>query len=214
MIRTLSLAAAALLAIVAGSTALSSGTFTATSSNPSTFSAAASFPSSCTPGTTSATADIDTTISDNGDSSDADAETLTVGFAPAKGGSWSEALVRFPLPALPSGCSPAGATLRMTASASKDRTLDVHQATAPWSESAVWPGPTVGAVLDGVDAATGPISWDVSAAVVAVYGGGANHGFVIKDANPDDATGNQTQTFHSSEAATASDRPTLVVTYQ
>lgn len=218
--RALLLAAAALAVLAAGSTALSSGAFTATSANPgSTFSAASDFPSACTAGSVSAVADLDTTIRSVGAAPAGDAETLTVGTSTTGGNNTLfRALVRVPLPAIPAGCSLDTATLRMTNSgATTGRTIDVHQATGSWTESAVWPGPSfAGAVLAGVAAANGTLAWTVTPAVAAFYAGGANNGFVVKDRTDPAITqsGNRIQTFASSEASNAALRPVLVVSYR
>lgn len=218
MIRSLLLAAAALILLAAGSTALSSGTFTATSVNPSTFSADTAFPSACTPGSVSAIADFDTTIRSAGAAPDGNAATLTVGTTTSGDDTLFRALVHFQPPAIPAGCALDSATLRMSNSAATTgRTIDVHQATSAWTESTVWPGPSfASAALAGVAAANGTLSWTVTPAVAAIYAGAANDGFVVKDRTDPTITqsGNRIQTLASSEASTAALRPMLVVSYR
>ena len=218
MTRSLRLVAA-LLVLAAGSTALSNGAFTATSANTaSTFSADATFPSACTAGTTSAVADSDTTIRSSGAAPGGNAVTLTVGTSTTGGtDALFRALVHFPMPAIPSGCSLDSATLRMTnLSAATGRTIDVHQATGSWTESTAWPGPSFGGALSGVAAASGTQSWSVTTAAAAIYAGATNNGFVIKDETDPTITqnGNKTQTFASSESVNAAQRPVLVVSYE
>jgi large repetitive protein len=216
--RSLLLVATGLLLLAAGSTALSNGAFTATSANTgSSFSADASFPSACTAGSVSAVADFDTTIRSSGAAPSGNATTLTVGTTTGGSNTLFRALVHFPMPAIPSGCSLDSAALRMTnSSAATGRTIDVHQATGSWTESTVWPGPSFGGVLAGVAAVNGTLSWNVTTAAAAIYAGTANNGFVVKDRTDPTITenGNKTQTFASSEAADASLRPVLVVSYE
>ena len=216
--RSLLLAAAALLLLAAGSTALSNGAFTATSANTgSSFTADASFPSACTAGSVSAVADSDTTIRSSGAAPSGNATTLTVGTSTGGTDTLFRALVHFPMPAIPSGCSLDSATLRMTSSSAvTGRTIDVHQATGSWTESTVWPGPSFGGALAGVAAANGTLSWSVTTAAAAIYAGATNNGFLFNDRTDPTITqnGNRTQTFASSEAADATQRPVLVVSYQ
>ena len=217
MTRVRLLVAALLVALAVSSTGLSSGAFTATSKNPSTFTASSSFPSLCSAGTASVTADIDTSIRSTGTAPGGNDGFLTVGTTTAGGNSLFRSMVRFQLPAIPAGCAFNAATLRLTASsASTPRTLNVHLATGSWSEATTWPGPAFGATaLAQASAATGQISWTVTSAVQAIYGGATNNGFLIKDSAESFAqNGNRTQVFASSEAPTAAQRPTLVVSYQ
>jgi hypothetical protein len=219
MTRSLLLVATALLVLSAGTTALSSGAFTATSANSvSSFSADANFPSACTAGSVSAVADSDATIRSTGAAPSGNAVTLTVGTSTTGGtDALFRALVHFPMPTIPSGCSLDSATLRMTnSSAVTGRTIDVHEATGSWTESTVWPGPSFGGALAGVAAANGTLSWTVTTAAAAIYAGATNNGFLIKDRTDPTITqnGNRTQTFASSESGDAAQRPVLVVSYE
>ena len=107
----------------------------------------------------------------------------------------SRALVRFPLPALPPGCSGvASATLRMeAASATEGRTLEALQVASPWLESGVtWnnqPGTT--GVAAAAPSADGPLAWDVTEQLGGMYAS-SNHGFVIRDAAEDGFGAEQT----------------------
>lgn len=219
VLRTRLLAGLALLALAAATTTLSSAGFTATSANPnSKFTANANFPSTCTAGSVSAVADIDTSIRSAGPAPTGADTFLSVGTSTTQSvNAVFRSLVRFQLPAIPSGCSFTSASLRLfTTTATTPRTLNVHQVSGAWTEATTWPGPAFGAtVLASASAAAGTVSWNVSSTVQAMYGGAANNGFLVKDSAESFAqTGNRTQTFSSSEAATASQRPTLVVSYQ
>jgi hypothetical protein len=208
----------ALLTLAAGATTLSSGAFTATSANPTTtFTAEASFPSTCTPGAVTAVADIDTTVRSAGAAPSGSDTFLTVGPTTAGGNRVARTLVRFPLPTIPSGCSFATAALNLVSTqVTSGRTINVHQVTGSWTEATTWPGPAFGAtVLAQASAASGTITWNVTPTVQGLYGGAPNNGFLVKDnAEGFVPSGNRTQVYASSEAATAAQRPTLVVTYQ
>jgi large repetitive protein len=208
----------ALLTLAAGATTLSSGAFTATSANPSsTFTADAAFPSACTPGSANAVADIDTTVRSAGAAPSGNDTFLTVGPTTAGGDRVARTFVRFPLPAIPSGCSFATAALKLTATqATTGRTINVHQVTGSWTEATTWPGPAFGAtILAQASSALGTVSWTVTSTVQGLYGGAPNNGFLVKDnAEGFTPSGNRTQVYASSEAATPAQRPTLVVTYQ
>jgi hypothetical protein len=208
----------ALLTVAGGVASLSSAAFTATSASPSTtFTADASFPSTCTPGAVTAVADIDTTLRSAGAAPSANDPSLTVGPSTAGGNRVSRALVRFELPTIPSGCSFATAALKLTATTqTAGRTINVHQVTGSWTEATTWPGPAFGAtVLAQASSALGTVSWNVTSTVQGLYGGSPNNGFTVKDnAEGFTPSGNRTQVYASSEATTAAQRPTLMVTYQ
>ena len=100
-------------------------------------------------------------------------------------GSNSRALVRFPLPTLPSGCtSIASATLKMDAASAKEgRTLQALQVASAWSEAGVtWSNqPATTGRATSVPSASGPLEWTVTPQVLDIYTS-ANHGFLIRDA--------------------------------
>jgi CSLREA domain-containing protein len=121
----------------------------------------------------------------------------------------SRALVRFELPALPDGCAVAEAQLRLHAgSHASGRTLQALRVAATWTENGVtWsnqPGTTGPAV--STTSGSGYRSWSVAEQVNAMYAG-ANHGFLVRDAN----TGSAEQSFHSREKG-ADNPPRLVLT--
>ncbi|GAA2037039.1 right-handed parallel beta-helix repeat-containing protein [Polymorphospora rubra] len=111
------------------------------------------------------------------------AEALTVrSSAP---GEDARTLVRFPLPTdVPAACELTGATLRLYGDGDGGRTLEAAAAGAPWSEMQVtWAnqplavGPAATTTSGG-----GFREWNVTAQVATMLAGGANHGFVIRDA--------------------------------
>jgi len=97
----------------------------------------------------------------------------------------ARALIRFPLPILPSGCTGvASAALRMEASSAKEgRTLEALQVASAWTEAGVtWsnqPGVTGPAAT--TPSAQGPLEWDVTEQLLGMYTS-VNHGFLIRDA--------------------------------
>lgn len=123
-------------------------------------------------------------------------------------------LVRFNLPALPSGCSVTGATLRLfSTSAVNGRTIEAYRAAASWTETgATWnnqPG-TTGAAANSASG-TGWRTWDVASHVQAMYSG-ANDGFVLRD-QTENAAANPQQTYQAREGTPNSQDPELVITF-
>ena len=126
----------------------------------------------------------------------------------------TRALVGFPMPALPSGCSVTGATLRVRNKAPvAGRTLQALRNTATWAEGSVnWNNqPATGATVTTATtpAAAGWMQWSVTGQVQEMYAGSA-FGFKIRDATEN--AGSNEQQFDSREA-TANDRPQLIVTF-
>ena len=123
------------------------------------------------------------------------------------------ALVRFPLPAsIPAGCRIASATMSLyAASSTPDRTLEAFRLAGSWTENGVtWsnqPAPTGDAAV--VTSERGYRDWDVTAHVQAMYDGGANHGFLIRDAEI--SGGGFEQQFHGREKG--ENPPTLIITF-
>jgi hypothetical protein len=115
-------------------------------------------------------------------------------------GSNSRALVRFPLPALPPGCTTvSSAVLRLEASSAKEgRTLEALQVASGWSETGVtWsnqPSTTSSAAVTA--SAQGPLEWMVTEHVLGMYTS-ANQGFLVRDAD-EDGNGDE-QTLNSRE---------------
>jgi hypothetical protein len=209
---------AALLAPAAGSTALSSGAFTATSANPnSKFTADANFPSTCTPGTVQLTATEDSHIvQSNPTGTNGSATTLRVvsrDRANVNGAFRNErTLVKFALPSR-AGCSITSATLSMSGSGQTDsgRTIQAYSVGAAWTEDTVtWnnaPGPA-GPVVTTASSANP--SWTLTSLVQGQFSGTAvSVGFLLKDQTENGAQ--HVQQYRSSEAAAP--RPTLTVVF-
>lgn len=121
--------------------------------------------------------------------------------------------------AIPSNAAVHSAQLALTVTTAPTvtRTLDVHRATSAWTENGVtWDTrPAIAAATSSTTTGTTAgvaISWDVEADVAAfVAGTSPNEGWVVKDRNESDVdTGVQ---FASREHASASARPSLVITY-
>jgi parallel beta-helix repeat protein len=130
----------------------------------------------------------------------------------AKSGNNFRALIRFGLPAAPQGCAVESATLRLYAPSWKNRrTLQALRISGDWTESQVtWgnqPETTGPAATTG--SGSGYRQWDVAAQVQAMYDNGANHGFLIRDAN--EGGGGSEQQFHSREKGES--MPELVITF-
>jgi large repetitive protein len=123
-------------------------------------------------------------------------------------------LVRFSLPAVPTGCSIQSATLRLHASAVSltERTIEALQVADAWSEGGVsWsnqPTTTGEAATTATGTGAGYREWNVSSHVQAMYAG-ANHGFLIRDAGENYAGAEQL--FNSRENAL--ERPQLIVRF-
>ena len=121
-------------------------------------------------------------------------------------------LVRFNLPAIPSGCTVTSARLRLFATAADiGRTLQALRANASWAETTVtWnTQPATTGAAATVASATGWREWTVTTQVTAMYAG-TNNGFLVRDAS-EGAALQQSQTFRSRDAA--ANNPELVVTF-
>ena len=136
----------------------------------------------------------------------------------ATGGN-TRSLIRFTLPPIPSGCSVTTATLSLYAvSSAANRTIDVYRvdpAAPVWAEAGVtWnsrPAPTGAPVGSASLGAAGRQTWTVTPLMAALYAAPSN-GFLVQDALEGDATG-KSQSYASSENATAANHPTLQVTW-
>ena len=131
----------------------------------------------------------------------------------------TRALVRFNLPATPSGMTMKHSALylRDTASGS-GRIIQAFRAGASWIEtgagSVTWDNQpaTAGtaATAETVNAA-GPLAWTVTSLVTDMYSG-ANNGFILRDATEGSGS-SQEQQFDSEEDPIAVNRPQLDVTF-
>jgi hypothetical protein len=130
------------------------------------------------------------------------------------GNSNARALVRFALPAVPTGCQVTGATLRLySPSYAGGRTLRALRLNSSWTEGAVnWsnqPSTTGAAATAPSRTSPGHVAWTVTSQVQAMYSG-TNHGFQIRDATEGGA--GFEQNFHSREKA-PDNPPQLVITF-
>jgi large repetitive protein len=200
------LAAWALAVALGATTSAFSGQ---TSNAANTFQAAASFCSS--PGTQTASANADSWIDQNSSSSNFGTDAI-LKVRSQSGNNNMRALVRFALPAAPSGCSVILATLRLYAgSSTAGRTLQALEVSGAWTESGLtWsnqPG-TTGLPATTVSGA-GWREWLVTTHVQSMYAA-SNHGFLIRDAF-EDGSGAEQQ-LHSREKA-PDNPPQLVITF-
>jgi hypothetical protein len=123
------------------------------------------------------------------------------------------ALVRFELPTVPQGCVLDTASLRMYAASasSSQRTLKAFRLGGSWTENGVtWANaPRTAGAAATTTSGTGYREWNVVTAVQAMYSGGSNHGFLIKDvAEGQDAE----QQFHAREKG--NNVPQLILTFR
>jgi hypothetical protein len=202
------LALVALLA--AAKTAAGTGAnFSATSANPgNSFTAAASF--GCTSGSQTVTASKDTYVAE--DAPSGNFGTSSDLFVTSKTSANRRTLVGFNLPALPSGCSVTGATLRLfAASAVSGRTLYAYRAAASWGETtATWSNqPATTGSAASTTSGTGWRSWDVTSQVQAMYPPGSNNGFIVRDSTEGSAAAPE-QKFDSRENV---NDPQLIVSW-
>jgi hypothetical protein len=124
------------------------------------------------------------------------------------------ALVKFPLPAVPTGCVVTAATLRLNATASQAATLRAVRAGAPWVESTVSGGDMPGPSGNGTaaTAALGWVEWDVLGQVKGLYQA-HDYGFMVRDHNDGGSGGTATNVFATREHGTATLHPQLVLTF-
>lgn len=128
----------------------------------------------------------------------------------------NRALIRFPLPAAPAGCTLGSATLRVrNGSATTGRTIVVNAVGSSWTESTVtWTSNNGNPSGTGVNASavSGTMQWGVTALVQSMYAG-ANHGFVLRDSVEQNggSNTNHLQLFSSRDTANT---PELVLLWQ
>jgi CSLREA domain-containing protein len=130
----------------------------------------------------------------------------------SKSGANARALVRFNLPAVPSGCQVTSAKLRLYATSYKTgRTLQALMVAAPWTEGGLnWNNqPATTGTPATVASGSGYREWTVTEQVLNMYAM-ANNGFLVRDAS-ENATGID-QAFHSREKGT-DNPPRLVITF-
>jgi large repetitive protein len=207
----LSLAAAAVAIACVGATA--GTTFSAfsgsTSNAGNTFAAAASFGGCATPGTVTASADIDSWVDQNSPNSNFGGDQILKLHKQSNRA--ARALVRFALPAVPSGCGVTGATLRLYAASSNgSETVQALRLNGGWTESGVrWTNqpPTTGTAATTTGAA-GWNQWSVTAQVQAMYAV-VNNGFQIRYQNE----GNPAREMQLHARDKGSQHPELQITF-
>jgi predicted outer membrane repeat protein len=110
-------------------------------------------------------------------------------------GSNARAMLSFPLPALPPGCTSIGsAVLRLDASSAKEgHMLDARRIASPWSETGVtWTNqPSTVGPAASIPSLEGLLEWTVTEQVLDMYVS-ANHGFLIRDAEENGVGDEQT----------------------
>jgi hypothetical protein len=168
---------------------------------------ATSAAASCTTVTVAANADawIDQNSSSNNFGSD------SILKVQAKDGNNFRAVVRFALPAVPSGCTVQSATLRLySPSSASGRTIQVLRITGNWAENSVtWANqPATNGTAVTTGSGNGYRQWNVTTLVQTMYAG-SNNGFLIRDAS--EGGGGWEQQFHSREKGESI--PELVITF-
>jgi hypothetical protein len=129
----------------------------------------------------------------------------------SKGQDAYRAVVDFPLPTAPAGCVVQSATLRLYAeSARNGRTLQALRLTGSWSEGGItWANqPSTTGAAATTSSGSGWRQWSVTGQVIAMYAPGAEHGFLIRDANEGN---DHEQTFSSKEKG--QNAPQLVIQF-
>lgn len=124
--------------------------------------------------------------------------------------------VKFPLPAIPSGCTVSGATLRLYTDAQvSGRTIQAFRVPTTWTESGItWtnqPGGTGTAATSPSRSSKGWQEWSVATQVQEMYTSG-NHGFMVRDSS-ENSSSKREQKYLASEHGTSSTRPQLVITF-
>jgi hypothetical protein len=156
-------------------------------------------------------ADSDSWVSESGPTNNFGSDS-TLKVKSQRGGN-ARALIRFPLPILPSGCtSIASATLRVEADSAKEgRTLEALQVASAWTETGVtWATqPSLTGPAMTVPSAAGPLAWEVTEQLLGMYTTG-NHGFLIRDAQ-ENGVGDE-QTLNSRHKVT-DNPPQLVLAF-
>ena len=126
-------------------------------------------------------------------------------------------LVRFNLPALPSGCTLTGASLRMFSTAAvAGRTIDVYRAASQspvWGENTVnWnTAPATTGTASSLTSAAGSLTWDVTAQAQAMYSG-TNNGFVVRD-QTENSNPARSQTYQAREGTPDTQDPELRIAW-
>jgi hypothetical protein len=207
--KPLVLAFAALVLGVVATTGVTLGAFSSTTSNAgNSFTAAATFCPST--GSQTVTASEDSyTQEDNANSNHGSNNSLWV---KSDNGKVRRSYVKFPLPAIPGGCTVTSAVLRLyVRTGPQARTLAVYRAGAAWTEAGItWNNqpPATGTAVTAAYTAPGWLQWTVTNHVTALYAG-SNFGLTVQDA--DEGIGTDQEDINSIDAG--SNHPELTVTW-
>ena len=207
--KTLVLGLAALVLAVAATTGVTLGAFSSTTNNAGdSFTAAATFCPSTGSQTVTASEDSNTQ-EDNPNSNHGSNNSLWVKSDNSK---VRRSYVKFPLPAIPGGCTVTSAVLRLyVRTGPQPRTLAVYRAGAAWTEAGItWNNqpPAVGTAVSANYTAPGWLQWTVTNHVNALYAG-SDFGLTVQDAN--EGVGTDHEDINSTEAG--SNHPELTVTW-
>jgi large repetitive protein len=186
-------------------------TLTVTSTRLTAWQSATSVPFCSSPGSQTAASSADSWINQGSASSNFGTDAI-IKVKSQSGNNNNRSLIRFTLPAVPSGCTLTQAQLRLYASsATTGRTLQALRINAAWTENGVmWSNqPATTGAAATTTSGTGYRTWTVTTQVAAMYSG-TNNGFLIRDAT-ENGTG-QEQQFHAREKA-PDNPPQLVLTF-
>lgn len=186
-------------------------TLTVTSTRLTAWQSATSVPVCSSPGNLTASSNADSWINQASASANFGADAI-IKVLSLTGSSNNRSLVRFALPAVPSGCTLTQAQLRLYAgSATTGRTLQALRMNAAWTENGVtWTNrPATTGTAATTTSGTGYRTWTVTTQVAAMYSG-TNNGFLIRDATENGS--GQEQRFHAREKA-PDNPPRLVLTF-
>lgn len=157
-------------------------------------------PTCTSPGTQTVTANADTYLKEDVGPTN-NFGTVTPVNVKSNPGQARRTLVRFPLPAVPSGCRLNAATLRLNASASPaGRTIHAYRAASSWVETtATWTnGPSTAGTPSSAASAVGWTQWNVASHVRTMYSG-TNNGFLLVEAS--EGIDNALHSYSSREGA-------------
>ena len=186
-------------------------TLTVTSTRLTAWQSTTSVPFCSAPGNQTASSNADSWINQGSAGSNFGSDAI-IKVKSQSGSSNNRSLVRFTLPAVPSGCTLTGAQLRLyAASATTGRTLQALRINAAWTENGVtWTNqPATTGAAATTTSGTGYRTWTVTTQVAAMYSG-TNNGFLIRDAT-ENGTG-QEQQLHAREKG-PDNPPQLVLTF-
>ena len=131
----------------------------------------------------------------------------------SKVGDVDRAFVKFPMPAVPSGCELDTAWIDLEVQTyASGRTIEAARAASSWSESAItWNNqPAATGTVTSAPSQSGDMDIPVTPQVNEIYAG-TNDGFILRDAAENDG-GDQRNHYYSSESA--GNEPQLIIWWQ